>query len=478
MKASLVESDYAADSRRAVKRQHGQEDLYNLFSDTEYYASIDVGTPARPYYVILDTGSADLWLASSECTEDQGCEATLPQYGTVASSTRRPFDASADQGGLGAVSRNSVTLNSTSTGDRTAISRPVAGSPENPGSFAVSYGSGRANGQLISDVVSMAGHTVPAQTFAICNNITDGLLTGQLSGIMGLGYQGIASSKAVPFWENIARGASQQASSDPFEMGFAFTRFLHDPSSADEVKPGGSMSFGKANESLYQGEIQWNNVVETGYWKIELQDIAVNRTSLNLASSAVAVDTGTSLIGAPADAVAAIFAEVPGSRPSDDPLYDGYYIFPCATSVTVSLTFGGNVWPVSPLDFNLGRVSAPTSATVDDSMCLGAIFSLASPEPTADGSPAPPAYIIGDTFLKNVYSVFRYETPRAVGFAELSLAADELKELAVPSNNAYTAQAASPNQAGGAASSLAGSATSSRVYVTAVLAVLASVVLI
>merc|ERR1711939_483888 len=154
MKASLVESDYAADSRRAVKRQHGQEDLYNLFSDTEYYASIDVGTPARPYYVILDTGSADLWLASSECTEDQGCEATLPQYGTVASSTRRPFDASADQGGLGAVSRNSVTLNSTSTGDRTAISRPVAGSLENPGSFAVSYGSGRANGQLISDVAT------------------------------------------------------------------------------------------------------------------------------------------------------------------------------------------------------------------------------------------------------------------------------------------------------------------------------------
>lgn len=69
-------------------------------------------------------------------------------------------------------------------------------------------------------------------------------------------------------------------------------------------------------------------------------------------------------------------------------------------------------------------------------MCLGAFFSLegaegdpdtASPEdvenPTGDeedDSTGGPSWIVGDTFLKNVYSVFRYDNPRAVGFAELS----------------------------------------------------------
>jgi cathepsin D len=116
--------------------------------------------------------------------------------------------------------------------------------------FRVSYGSGEASGVLLQDKVTMAGYTVPNQTFASCHEITDGLLAGPVSGIMGLGCQPIASSNATPWWENLAR--TGQLGVDQ-EMGFAFTRFLHNSASADTVMPGGVASFGSANRTLYTG---------------------------------------------------------------------------------------------------------------------------------------------------------------------------------------------------------------------------------
>lgn len=55
-------------------------------------------------------------------------------------------------------------------------------------------------------------------------------------------------------------------------------------------------------------------------------------------------------------------------------------------------------------------------------MCLGAFFSLEEGSTTIEGANPNdgPSWIIGDTFLKNVYSIFRYNNPTAVGFAKLS----------------------------------------------------------
>ena len=63
-------------------------------------------------------------------------------------------------------------------------------------------------------------------------------------------------------------------------------------------------------------------------------------------------------------------------------------------------------WPISNADFLLMQVSG--------SSCVGGFFAL-----DTSGTSAPP-WIVGDTFLKNVYSVFRASSPAAVGFATLS----------------------------------------------------------
>ena len=62
-------------------------------------------------------------------------------------------------------------------------------------------------------------------------------------------------------------------------------------------------------------------------------------------------------------------------------------------------------WPISNADFLLMQVTRNT--------CVGGFFAL-----DTSGTSAP-AWIVGDTFLKNVYSVFR-ASPPSVGFAQLS----------------------------------------------------------
>lgn len=100
---------------------------------------------------------------------------------------------------------------------------------------------------------------------------------------------------------------------------------------------------------------------------------------------------------------------------------------------------GGKTWSISPADFNLGHLS-------DATRCLGAFFSLAGdvtapltpPNPanvTANAQPATPEWIIGDSFLKNVYTIFSYKNPTAVGFAQLSSAFHEMSRASVGSQS-------------------------------------------
>jgi cathepsin D len=276
------------------RQQQGYQELHNLYADTEYYGAIQIGTPARSFNVILDTGSSDLWLAGAGCTAATGCTEGSQLYSTVESLTVVPH--------------GSANVNTT-------------GSSPSDGLFNVSYGSGEASGVLVSDVVSMAGYSVPNQTFAACHTVTTGLLSGGVSGIMGLGFQQIAASDSLPFWQHLAEGGQIS------EMGFAFTRFLHDPRSGDgEVMPGGVATFGQANRTLYEGDIAWNQLTDTGYWMIELDGITVNGTVLaDSGSTNVAIDTGTSLIGGPPDVVRALFDRIPGSTPSTSDSYRGYY---------------------------------------------------------------------------------------------------------------------------------------------------------
>jgi cathepsin D len=260
----------------------------------------------------------------------------------------------------------------------------------------------------------MGGFTVPSQTFLSVDAMSSGLTTAPVSGLMGLAFESLANTGATPFWQALTN--DNQLSSP--EMSFWLARDP-DPTSASTLASGGVFTLGGTNSSLFSGNIEFIDLASTpSFWQLSLSSLTVNGAAVSLSTSnpLSAIDTGTTLIGGPHDDVVSFYNAIPGSISlgNSDP---GFYAFPCSTDITVSLNFGGQSWPISPQDFNTGSVSEGRNSA----LCTGAIFDLSLGSDNIPGS-STPSWIFGDTFLKNVYSVFR-STPPSVGFAQLSTAA-------------------------------------------------------
>jgi cathepsin D len=341
------------------KRSTGTNLMTNQNADSSYFGTVAIGTPPISFNVILDTGSSDLWVADQACTT--GCS-KVQLFDDLSSSTFHN------------------------------LSEP----------FSIQYGSGAAVGTLGQDVVQMAGFSVPNQVFGAVTQATSGLLNPPVSGLLGLGWQSIASSKATPLWQTLA---SSGAWTDPV-MAFQLTRFVN-ATNVNTEEPGGSFTMGFVNSSLYTGTIDYQALPSTpSYWILPMTSLTVQGNSVTIpsgSSSYSAIDTGTTLVGGPSSVIQSIFAQIPGSQRGTGN-WQGYWTYPCSTAVNVAISFGGPSWPISPADFQLTKISS--------SQCVGAFFELST------GGSAP-NWIVGDTFLKNVYSVFRYN-PAAVGFAALS----------------------------------------------------------
>jgi hypothetical protein len=86
--------------------------------------------------------------------------------------------------------------------------------------FSIQYGTGEAAGTLGQDTIQMAGFSVADQVFAVCDQVSSGLLNNPVSGLMGMAWNTIASSGATPFWQTLA---ASNAWDSPV-MGFQLTR--------------------------------------------------------------------------------------------------------------------------------------------------------------------------------------------------------------------------------------------------------------
>ncbi|KAG8999657.1 hypothetical protein FRB95_012666 [Tulasnella sp. JGI-2019a] len=336
-----------------------------------YYSPIEMGTPGVQYNVVVDTGSSDLWLAATQPSSNSvfsgggGQSQTAPLYTSTGSST---FN---------------------NTGSTT---------------FTINYLGGDTAGTTAFETVSMGGITVKNQKFGVATQQTGDILTSATTGLIGMAWAAIATF-GTPFWQ-----ASDPTTWAQPLFAFALARD-NNPTSAADIS-GGSFTIGTVDSTQYKGDIQYTNIPTNAqsWWLLPMTSITVNGQTFPLNGALSAIDTGTTLLGGPQDSTDAIYKTIPGAQAGSGS-DAGYYFYPCSTVMNVSISFGGESWPIDPADF--------TSSTQDPQTCMGALFAAESGSGASTSGSINPAWIIGDTFLKNVYSVYRFSPP-SVGFATLA----------------------------------------------------------
>ncbi|KAK9895879.1 acid protease, partial [Cystobasidium minutum MCA 4210] len=317
--------------------------------------------------VILDTGSSDFWLVDNNCTSTECTQV------------------------------NTFAANVSSSSSSTARD------------FTIRYGMGSASGQLWNDTVSLGGHELDNQTVALCDEVSGTLLGGNASGIMGLGFPRLSVTGGAPFWLNLMESNDTDLDFEGFS--FYFTRYIN-ATNASDTEYGGYFTLGTLLNETYTGEINYVDVPEgtESYWVVPMAAITLNGTNItDLGTPNVAIDSGTTLIGGPSQVVENFYESIGGAYALDQE-YEGYYTYPCDSILNISFTFGNETYPMTADDLNLGVFNSATN------QCLGAFFDLT----LSSGSAAVISWVIGGAFLKNVYSVYRYNPGPSVGFANLS----------------------------------------------------------
>jgi cathepsin D len=97
------------------------------------------------------------------------------------------------------------------------------------------------------------------------------IVSGSVSGIMGLAFSAIAATGATPFWQALVNNNQLQAP----EMSIFLTRFV-DQASATEEEPGGVFTLGGTNATFFKGDIDFVNMpssVQTSFWLLQLSGV-------------------------------------------------------------------------------------------------------------------------------------------------------------------------------------------------------------
>ena len=282
------------------------------------FSEINIGTPPQTFKVVLDTGSSNLWVPSTECS-------------SIACYLHTSYDSSA-----------SSTYK------------------KNGSEFEIRYGSGSLSGFVSQDTVQIGDIKIEHQDFAEATE-EPGLAFafGRFDGIMGLGYDTISVNKIVPpFYQMI----NQDLIDEP-----VVSFYLSDTNNGDEDQS--EAMFGGIDKSHYTGKMTKIPLRRKAYWEVDLDALTFGNATAELDSTGAILDTGTSLIALPSTLAELLNKEI-GAKKG----YNGQYTIECEKKDSLpdlTFTLTGHNFSIGPEDYILDVQGS----------CISSFFGMDIPEP-------------------------------------------------------------------------------------------------
>lgn len=250
------------------------------------------GSKSQQMYMLIDTGSANTWVFSSDC-ESSTC------------SIHNTFGA-----------EDSTTLKTTSE------------------TWGLAYGTGEVEGIVATDTIAFANYTV-TMGFGLATNASDDFNNYPMDGILGLGRQ---SS------DQLGTPTVMEVLDNAYDLPHNILG-VHLHRAVDGTKDGEIM-FGGVDTSKFTGSISYTATANDDSWEIPVDDMLVNGAPSKFTGRTAIIDTGTTFILMPPSDAKTLHALIPGSSANGE-----MYTLPCSTTAKVQVSISGQVYDISPKDY-------------------------------------------------------------------------------------------------------------------------------
>ncbi|KAI3613767.1 aspartic-type endopeptidase [Moniliophthora roreri] len=309
-------------------------------NDVGFLATIQMGTPPKDFLILMDSGSADLWVGAENCQSSAG-------------------------GGCG---------NHNFLGPQSSSSFQDSQQP-----FQVTYGTGAVAGTIVQDNIVVAGLKLDGHTFGTAQEETPDFSDDAVpfDGLMGLAQSTLSEQKTLTPIEALAKQGLVQEAITSYKI----------PRAADN-KNDGEITFGGLDQTKFDPAtlVTVDNVSKTGFWEAAMDGVTVDGQDTQLQGRTAILDTGTTLIIAPPQDALAVHQLIDGAQ-SDG---QGGFAVPCNFNQSVALSFGGTTFAIDPRDIAIQDPANPNAET-----CLSGI--------SAGNVGGATEWLVGDVFLKNAY---------------------------------------------------------------------------
>ncbi|KAK0407323.1 hypothetical protein QR680_019135 [Steinernema hermaphroditum] len=337
------------DAASASKKQQTVQD----YKDFEYLGNITVGTPPQSFQVVLDTGSANVWIPDATCKFLHAGQC----------SSKHVFEQ-----------------------QKSSTYAPLPGR-----TFQITYGTGAATGILGSDTLCFGNSQlcVANQTFGQATDIGTFFEGNPLDGILGLGFQSLAvDGVKPPFIRAVESGLLKEP---------IFTVYLEHHEGNVDAR-GGVFTYGGLDDENCGPVIAYENLSSATYWQFTIRGIQVGKLYNSSTHYEVISDTGTSMIGGPKKEIDLIMKAM---NITNFDAFQGLYTVECSRAASLP-----------DVEFRIGDrlygVAAKNYIVRDGSVC----YVLVAPIEVTEG----PQWILGDPFIRQFCNVHDVAKKR-IGFA-------------------------------------------------------------